>query len=182
MTTLRVRRQQKHCENNFCVKFLCEIISVCENAVSAGESITPEGVMDMLDTDMATADCVLWVGLSFEQSATTSYFRRVRSALSAAGRFAAVPQFLVNPSDEALWNLLSSCSNQGEVEVAAIIASSDDVLPKVPTRAPIRAPTAITRRIGPRWGLQRLARGVRSFRSQCLRIQGPSNWWTSSQG
>lgn len=87
--------------------------------------------MDMLDSDMEAADCVLWVGLSFEQSATTSYFRRVRSALSAAGRFAAVPQFLVNPSDEALWNLLSSCSNQGEVEVAAIIASSDDVLPKV---------------------------------------------------
>lgn len=85
----------------------------------------------MLDTDMETADCVLWVGLSFEQSATTSYFRRVRSALSAVGRFAGVPQFLVNPSDEALWNLLSSCSNQGEVEVAAIIASSDDVLPKV---------------------------------------------------
>lgn len=87
--------------------------------------------MDVLDTDMETADCVLWIGLSFEQSATTSYFRRVRSALASAGRFSQVPQFLINPSDEALWNLLSSCSNQGEVEVHAITASSDKILPKV---------------------------------------------------
>ena len=33
--------------------------------------------------------------------------------LAENGRLAAVRQAIVNPSDEALWNLLSSCSNTG---------------------------------------------------------------------
>ena len=51
-----------------------------------GDAITPDEVLDLLEADVATADAVLWVGLSFEQSATTSYFRKVRAALQAVGR------------------------------------------------------------------------------------------------
>jgi len=41
--------------------------------------ITKDDVFDVMEEDLAVADMVLWVGISFEQSASTSYFRRVRS-------------------------------------------------------------------------------------------------------
>ncbi len=45
---------------------------------SAGDVITKDDVFDVMEEDVAIADMVLWVGISFEQSASTSYFRRVR--------------------------------------------------------------------------------------------------------
>ncbi len=33
--------------------------------------------------------------------------------IAEAGRLGAVRQALINPSDEAMWNLLSACSNTG---------------------------------------------------------------------
>ena len=44
----------------------------------AGDVITPDDVFDALEADLAVADLVLWVGISFEQSASTSYFRKAR--------------------------------------------------------------------------------------------------------
>jgi hypothetical protein len=46
---------------------------------------------------LQVADCVLWVGISFEQSASVEYFRRVRSILASLGRLHQVTQvcFLV---------------------------------------------------------------------------------------
>ena len=43
----------------------------------AGDVITKDDVFDVMEQDLAVADMVLWVGISFEQSASTSYFRRV---------------------------------------------------------------------------------------------------------
>lgn len=43
-----------------------------------GDCITPEDVFERLEDDLAVADGVLWVGISFEQSASTEYFRKVR--------------------------------------------------------------------------------------------------------
>lgn len=39
--------------------------------------ITPEDVFDIMEEDVQQADLILWVGISFEQSASTAYFRRV---------------------------------------------------------------------------------------------------------
>ena len=39
--------------------------------------ITPEDVFDLMEEDLKVADLILWVGISFEQSASTAYFRRV---------------------------------------------------------------------------------------------------------
>ena len=44
---------------------------------SPGDVITKDDVFDVMEEDLAAADMVLWVGISFEQSASTSYFRRV---------------------------------------------------------------------------------------------------------
>jgi hypothetical protein len=53
-------------------------------------------VFDVLEEDVRDADMILWVGISFQQSASTAYFRRVRGYLQvrAASKGLAV----------ALWN------------------------------------------------------------------------------
>ena len=48
--------------------------------------ITPSEALDLLEEEAAGADLILWVGLSFEQSASAAYFRDVRRSLAAAGR------------------------------------------------------------------------------------------------
>lgn len=50
-----------------------------------GDCITPEDVFERLDDDLAVAGAVVWVGISFEQSASTEYFRKVRRAGGASG-------------------------------------------------------------------------------------------------
>ncbi len=76
------------------------------------EVITPEEVMDLMEEDTKAADLILWVGISFQQSASTAYFRKVRHWLQEAGKSEHVVQAVINPSDEALWNLMTACSNQ----------------------------------------------------------------------
>jgi hypothetical protein len=78
----------------------------------AGEVITPEEVMDLMEEDVKAADLIAWVGISFQQSASTVYFRNVRHWLAEAQRAEHVVQAVVNPSDEAVWNLMTACSNQ----------------------------------------------------------------------
>jgi hypothetical protein len=50
-----------------------------------GDCITPEDVWEVLEQDLASADAVVWLGISFEQSASTEYFRKVRAAEEASG-------------------------------------------------------------------------------------------------
>lgn len=76
------------------------------------EVITPEEVMDLMEEDTKAADLILWVGISFQQSASTAYFRKVRHWLQEAGKSERVVQAVINPSDEALWNLMTASSNQ----------------------------------------------------------------------
>lgn len=42
-----------------------------------GDCITPEDVFERLEEDLEVAGAVIWVGISFEQSASTEYFRKV---------------------------------------------------------------------------------------------------------
>lgn len=79
-----------------------------------GEVVTPEEVMDLMEADAKAADLILWVGISFQQSASTAYFRKVRHWLQEAGRLERVVQAVVNPCEEALWNLMTASSNQRE--------------------------------------------------------------------
>lgn len=45
-----------------------------------GDCITPEDVFERLEEDLEVATAVIWVGISFEQSASTEYFRKVRDS------------------------------------------------------------------------------------------------------
>ena len=53
----------------------------------AADVITPDDVFDVLEEDVRDADMVLWVGISFQQSASTAYFRRVRGYLQVCAPF-----------------------------------------------------------------------------------------------
>ena len=48
-----------------------------QSCVAADDVITPEDVFDLMEEDLKVADLILWVGISFEQSASIAYFRRV---------------------------------------------------------------------------------------------------------
>eukprot|EP00798_Chlamydomonas_sp_ICE-L_P014139 gene14139-20102_t len=93
-----------------------------------GACITPEHVFEVLEEDLEEADLVLWVGISFEQSASVEYFRRVRHILGLNGRLH-IKQAIINPSDDAYFNLMSSCCNTDELELMNVTGSSDLVLP-----------------------------------------------------
>ena len=63
-----------------CVCALCALWRFLhDSSVSdpADDVITPEDVFDLMEEDVQQADLVLWIGISFEQSASTAYFRRV---------------------------------------------------------------------------------------------------------
>jgi len=82
-----------------------------------GDAITPEDLWDIMKEDVAAADMILWVGISFEQSASTTYFRKVRTFLREQGRAEMVQQAILNPSEEAHWNVVSACSNLDGMKV-----------------------------------------------------------------
>jgi len=96
-----------------------------------GEYITSDDVLDLMEEDVKKADLIMWVGISFQQSASTSYFRKVRRWLQEEARQDDVPQIVINPSDDALWNVLTACSNQQELNILEIIGTADDILPMV---------------------------------------------------
>jgi NAD-dependent SIR2 family protein deacetylase len=98
---------------------------------SEGECITPDDVMDLMEEDIKQADVVIWVGISFEQSASTSYFRNVRRWLQEEDRHRDVPQFVVNPSDDAMWNVLTASSNLGELNVYEVRGTAEETLPEL---------------------------------------------------
>lgn len=105
-----------------------------------GSRIMPDEVMDVMEEDVKAADAILWVGISFQQSASTSYFRSVRRWLVEAARDALTcPQVILNPSDEAVWNLRTASSNLAELEVLEVLGTSDAVLPVLATRAALAA-------------------------------------------
>lgn len=111
---LEFRRTRQPLPCNVCPEDLSSTlrpkVMLYEDADS--EVITPDDVLDLMEHDAKAADVILWVGISFQQSASTSYFRRVRRALQETGRIDRVIQALINPSEDTLWNLLTACSNQ----------------------------------------------------------------------
>jgi len=88
-----------------------------------GQLVTQNGVLQLMEDDAAQADLILWLGISFEQSASTAYFRRIRAAASRGGRI--VPMVIVNPEDDAVFNIQTAVSNLDEMELWKVLAPSD---------------------------------------------------------
>mmetsp|Transcript_5275 Transcript_5275/g.14718 ORF Transcript_5275/g.14718 Transcript_5275/m.14718 type:complete len:358 (+) Transcript_5275:163-1236(+) len=94
-----------------------------------GDAITPEDVWDIMKEDILAADMILWVGISFEQSASTAYFRKVRTFLMEGGRAGEVKQVILNPSEDAHWNVVSACSNTDDLKIVEVLSTGDQILP-----------------------------------------------------
>jgi len=109
-TTTMAAETLKNENNNDTTSALRFKVMLYEDAES--EVITPEEVMDLMEEDTKAADLILWVGISFQQSASTAYFRKVRHWLQESGKSERVVQAVINPSDEAVWNLMTALSNQ----------------------------------------------------------------------
>ena len=96
------------------------------------ELITPPGCLqEPLEGDAQGADAILWVGISFQQSASVELFRNIRRSLQAVGRDGTVPQVLVNPDPEAKFNLLSALSAAENVPLHAARLSADEFLSRL---------------------------------------------------
>lgn len=102
-----------------------------------GECITPDDCMDLMEADVQAADLILWVGISFQQSASTQYFKKVRHWLQHVGRLGDVAQAIINPSDDAYFYLISACCNQADLaeNMIQVLDTADEVLPRVAARA-----------------------------------------------
>ena len=99
--------------------------------------VTDPGVMAMMGADVAEADVVLWLGISFEQSASTAYFRHVRAALDRCGKGHTVPVVIVNPSEDATFNIITAVSNMEQMRLWKVLQPSDVLFP---VSAPVGAP------------------------------------------
>jgi hypothetical protein len=93
---------------------------------------------------------VLWVGISFEQSASVEHFRRARRALQAAGLAATVPQLVVNPAAEAAFNVATAVANAGELRLLHARATANDFLARLAQLPPPAAKAQRKRRRGAR--------------------------------
>ena len=89
------------------------------------EVITPRHALDVLDRDIARAEIVLWIGISFAQSASCEYARRALEVVEHRGGVDALGprsesgsdqrlkrkrkrwHIVVNPDEEAAFNLKS---------------------------------------------------------------------------
>ncbi len=65
------------CFNSHTLTFVMICLLSSSSSADADDVITPEDVFDIMKEDVQQADLILWVGISFEQSASTAYFRRV---------------------------------------------------------------------------------------------------------
>ena len=77
----------------------------------AADVITPDDVFDELEADVKAADAILWVGISFQQSASTAYFRRVRRYLQARllNSPLTIPKPLKASKDSIVCNQIAQC-------------------------------------------------------------------------
>uniref|UniRef100_A0A7S3JYR4 Deacetylase sirtuin-type domain-containing protein n=1 Tax=Aureoumbra lagunensis TaxID=44058 RepID=A0A7S3JYR4_9STRA len=79
------------------------------------------GALALLDSDAARARIVLWLGISFQQSASCEYLRRVAACTPAN-----TLHLIVNPSTDAAFNAMSAINFQ-DVNIHAVHAPSDDL-------------------------------------------------------
>ena len=99
------------------------------------ESIVVGDWPALMNEDLRSVDLIVWAGISFEQSASVEYFRRVHRARASPE----VRHVLINPDDSAAFNLRSAISNLGEADIVELSATSDELLPVVAEQMRARA-------------------------------------------
>ena len=113
----------KHCNHPLRIK-----IMLYDDADS--ELIMPSEVMDLVEEDAQNADLILWIGISFQQSASLEYFRKVRKFLIDEGK-GHIPQAIINPDEDAIFNVFSASNNLENLNLLAVQKECDTVLSRL---------------------------------------------------
>ncbi|QDZ17962.1 DHS-like NAD/FAD-binding domain-containing protein [Chloropicon primus] len=94
------------------------------------EFITPDVVMEVMDEDIAKSDLILWIGISFQQSASLEYFRNAQRVLkeSCGGRAGEVTQAIINPDPDSWFNCVSGASGLDDMKIISVVSDSNTVL------------------------------------------------------
>ena len=95
------------------------------------EMITPDVVMDVMDQDCSKADIILWVGISFQQSASLEYFRNIQRVIKDCGRETEVTQAIVNPDPDSYFNCVTGVTNFDDLKVFSVVSDSNTVLESI---------------------------------------------------
>jgi len=85
--------------------------------------VVDPGSLQLVEADAVQVDLIVWAGISFEQSATTEYFKLVQRALVQAHRN--TPMAIINPAPEALFNIQSSVFNVEGLDLLPVNQTSD---------------------------------------------------------
>eukprot|EP01023_Acetabularia_acetabulum_P019828 TRINITY_DN20181_c0_g1_i2.p1 TRINITY_DN20181_c0_g1~~TRINITY_DN20181_c0_g1_i2.p1 ORF type:complete len:403 (-),score=59.78 TRINITY_DN20181_c0_g1_i2:254-1387(-) len=92
------------------------------------DKITSEDIWELLQADLQVADAVLWVGISFEQSASLEYFRKVVRILQDSDRENQVKQLVVNIDEDALHNIQLATSSNSSQKLVFVKMAADEAL------------------------------------------------------
>ena len=96
---------------------------------SQSELITPDVVMEVMDADILEADLILWVGISFQQSASLEYFRNVSRVIKECGREGDVAQAIVNPCEESHFTAISGAGALlDDLKIIQVVSNANSVL------------------------------------------------------
>lgn len=98
----------------------------CELIVAGSDD---EKLWETMELDVASADTILWVGISFKQSASTEYFKKVRKMLVGCGKQEHTRHFVINPDSQTCFNIQTALSNFSGLHVVEVLERADAVIP-----------------------------------------------------
>eukprot|EP01025_Chloroclados_australasicus_P049247 TRINITY_DN5598_c0_g1_i1.p1 TRINITY_DN5598_c0_g1~~TRINITY_DN5598_c0_g1_i1.p1 ORF type:complete len:130 (+),score=12.98 TRINITY_DN5598_c0_g1_i1:41-391(+) len=93
--------------------------------------ITSEKIWDILEEDISIINTILWVGISFEQSASLEYFRKVALGLQKQNRQNLVRQLIINTDDDSIHNMQSATSSSSSQNLVLVKMKADDALTRI---------------------------------------------------
>ena len=112
-----------------CSKLLRPKIMLYDDADS--ELITPDVVMEVMDEDVSKADLILWIGISFQQSASLEYFRNILRVIKEFGKEGTIVQGLINPDEDSSFNALTGSNNIDDFKVISLVSQCEPVLDQI---------------------------------------------------
>jgi len=90
-------------------------------------------IPELIELDVREVDCILWIGVSFAQSATVGYFRQIERFRSRSNIRVPLQHVIVNTNDTCIWNLLTALHDTHQVieRIIFVRASANEAVPSL---------------------------------------------------